>query len=288
MLDKAVVDIAMRAALSEYQALKSEIQYRSEYQNRYLGLHITALTTIMGVTVTQLDNPHIHWLIFLIPFESVLFGFLYTDHTEIIHRLAKYLRRIELQVNHLVRTPELMSWEVDLRSHMPDWPRGFWFWRVSKKAEKEDSPPGNTIHELYSRHFFAIPGVAALVVVAFWFALGLPWFGVSFNFRLYTERETWIAATLFLIEAVSLLGYLVYTASIRDLDKRVSDMIRSSAFCEFFNDLACTQAVTAFFFGRAGYFTELDIALAVKSEVSDDDDVKDTSDGGRTGSGSTS
>ena len=43
-----MIDDKLRVMLAEYNSLRSEIKYRSEFQNRLLQIHITALTTIIG------------------------------------------------------------------------------------------------------------------------------------------------------------------------------------------------------------------------------------------------
>ena len=108
----------VQAILAEYNALRSEIQSRSDYQNRILQLHITALTVLLG---TALSQPLGHLIILLVPLESTIFGLWWYDNAAAIGDIARYIRvSIEGKIGEVLKDPNVMGWERrPLVTHKP-------------------------------------------------------------------------------------------------------------------------------------------------------------------------
>lgn len=108
-VDPAHREEALKVVLTEYKALRTEIQNRSSAQSFILQVHITALTFILGAAATTRFFP---WLIFLIPIEASIFGLWYMDHAITIAQLGEYIQTcVEPNVNGLVHAKGLLSWE---------------------------------------------------------------------------------------------------------------------------------------------------------------------------------
>lgn len=116
--------------MAEYNALRSEIQYRSGFQNRLLEIHITALTAILGAAVSKAVSP---WIILLIPVESSIFGLWYLDHALMIQEIGAYIRTtIERRIAELLNEPYILCWEIAQRVSVTTAPteRIVTFWRL--------------------------------------------------------------------------------------------------------------------------------------------------------------
>ena len=99
--------------LAEYKALKDEIKYRSEFQNRLLQIHITVLTTIIGAFLYKTEQ---FWISFLILIESILFGSWYINYALVILEIETYIRRIiEFKVKEILGDKYLMEGEELIR-----------------------------------------------------------------------------------------------------------------------------------------------------------------------------
>ena len=97
------------AILAEYNTLRSEILQRSEFQNRFVQIHIVALTSIIGFTFYQGLKL---WALFLIPIESSLFGLWYLDQNIMCIKIGEYIQTsIEPRVSTLLNEINIMNWE---------------------------------------------------------------------------------------------------------------------------------------------------------------------------------
>lgn len=104
-------DKALDAILAEYNSRATEIQNRSAAENTFLQLHITALTAILGGIITMPHNSH--WIVFLIPIESSLFGLWWMGNSSPIWHNGRYVRKfIEPKVNKLLKFNQAMYWET--------------------------------------------------------------------------------------------------------------------------------------------------------------------------------
>jgi hypothetical protein len=99
----------IQAILAEYNALRAEIQQRSDFQHRILQLHITTLTIVLGAAVSQ---PLGHLIFLLIPITTSLFGLWWLDNRRAIREIGMYIQfAIESKMNSLLKDDELMFWE---------------------------------------------------------------------------------------------------------------------------------------------------------------------------------
>ncbi len=99
--------------MAEYNALRSEIQYRSEFQSRLLEIHIAALTAILGAAVSKALSL---WVILLIPIESSIIGLWYLDHALMIQEIGSYIRTsIQRRAAELLNEPHILWWETAYR-----------------------------------------------------------------------------------------------------------------------------------------------------------------------------
>jgi hypothetical protein len=123
--------------IAEYQALRAEIQARTEYQHRFVQLHIGVYTVVLPVivayasaqsspnqAVTSLATALIPWIVWIIPIESSVFGYWYVDHGTTIGEIGRYIQdRKESKVANLLEDDKLMGWEHYHREQMdqPTW-----------------------------------------------------------------------------------------------------------------------------------------------------------------------
>lgn len=103
------VEEKLQAILAEYNALRSEIQNRSNSQSHILEIHLTTLALIIGFITTRPE--YLKFLILVIPIESSIFGLWYLFHKFSIEEIGDHIRnKIEPRVNELVRC-KAMLWE---------------------------------------------------------------------------------------------------------------------------------------------------------------------------------
>lgn len=118
----------LTAVLAEFQSLRSEIQYRSEYQHRLLQIHITILTIIVPTLVTaasalptststlEILKYLAPWIIFIIPIESALFGIWFFDHGIFIGKIGVYIQlEVEKSATVLLGSGDYLHWESWIR-----------------------------------------------------------------------------------------------------------------------------------------------------------------------------
>lgn len=118
-------DNILQILITEYNSLRTEIQYRSEYQNRLLQLHIATLTIILGTALSplvqsivgtdlsQLIGPMV---ILLIPIEASILGLWYLDHEITIFEIGGYIQVfIESKVAEVLQESQVMRWEAGWR-----------------------------------------------------------------------------------------------------------------------------------------------------------------------------
>jgi hypothetical protein len=103
------VEDNLQAILAEYNALRFEIQNRSNSQSHILEIHLTTLALIIGFILSY--PQHLKLLILVIPIESSIFGLWYLFHKFSIEEIGDHIRtKIEPRVNELVRC-HAMLWE---------------------------------------------------------------------------------------------------------------------------------------------------------------------------------
>lgn len=119
----------LQALLAAQTLLKGEIQYRSDFQHRFLQFYITTLVVMISAiggglsaaalpastqtdASTQALEQLAPWLILLTPFITSLFALWYFDHAATIEELGEYIQaKIEPRIAELV--DENFSWESD-------------------------------------------------------------------------------------------------------------------------------------------------------------------------------
>lgn len=114
----------LKVLLTEYQTLWSDVQSRNDRQNKFLQLHITVLTAIIGVGLTT--KIEYFWIVMLIPVESSIFGLWFNANSLTILRIVEYLLCVvekqiketlkESDTKYLNRSIEFMSWGIFYRS----------------------------------------------------------------------------------------------------------------------------------------------------------------------------
>lgn len=108
---KSETELKLSAILTEYNALKSEIQTRSNYHQRLLELQLTALTVIAGAALAYQFAGK--WIILLIPIESAIFGLWWIEHSLVISEIGAYIHRcIEHRLGQLLNERDILCWEV--------------------------------------------------------------------------------------------------------------------------------------------------------------------------------
>lgn len=107
------IEYKMQAMLAEYNTLRTEIQYFNERQNHLLQFHITVLTAIVGLAVT---NTISSWIILFIPIESSIFGLWYNNNLLAIMGIGAYIRdNIEKEIRQTLGETHIMRWETSRR-----------------------------------------------------------------------------------------------------------------------------------------------------------------------------
>jgi hypothetical protein len=107
--DNATIENRLSVLLNEYGSLKSEIQYRNQFQNSFISFHITAISLIVGAFFSANLN---NIMLLLIPFESLVLGYWYHYQDIKITYIGNYIRDvIEPKARQLVNDHDLMLWE---------------------------------------------------------------------------------------------------------------------------------------------------------------------------------
>ena len=113
-----LVQLQLQTILAEYAALKSEIQYRTEFQNHLVRMHFTFIGAILAAGLSNILT--IKTSLLLIPIESSLFGLWYFDCGLRILEIGAYIRKcIETHVHKILgkneTKPKIMIWESEFR-----------------------------------------------------------------------------------------------------------------------------------------------------------------------------
>lgn len=107
--------LALQAMLAEYETLREEIQNRSELQNRFLQMHLTAITVVVGLLLQNELQIHDGFIV-LIAVSSTVFGRWWIDQALTINRIGRHLADpVEQDINALVGTSAL-RWESEDRN----------------------------------------------------------------------------------------------------------------------------------------------------------------------------
>ena len=115
MSGKADRELALQAMLAEYDTLRTEIQNRSDLQNRFIQLHVTAITIVIGLLLQEGFEVYDGFIV-IIALSSSVFGLWWIDQAVTITRIGCHLADpIERNVNALVNT-NVLRWEAEDRN----------------------------------------------------------------------------------------------------------------------------------------------------------------------------
>jgi hypothetical protein len=113
-----LLQLQLQTILAEYAALKSEIQYRTGFQNHLVQMHFIFLGAILAACLSNILT--IKTSLLLIPLESSLFGLWYFDCGLRILEIGAYIRKcIETHVHKILGKneikPKIMILESEFR-----------------------------------------------------------------------------------------------------------------------------------------------------------------------------
>jgi hypothetical protein len=113
-----LVQLQLQTILAEYAALKSEIQYRTGFQNHLVQMHFILIGAILAANLSNILT--IKTSLLLIPIESSLFGLWYFDCGLRILEIGVYIKNhIETHVHKILgkneTKPKIMIWESEFR-----------------------------------------------------------------------------------------------------------------------------------------------------------------------------
>ena len=99
--------------LSEFRALRDEIENRGRVQQALLALNMTALSAIFGMALT---SSKLEWwhpsILLIIPLLSSFLSLLYLNHDFTIATIGHYIRdKISPKLRELSGDAEIMGWE---------------------------------------------------------------------------------------------------------------------------------------------------------------------------------
>ena len=101
-------EVAVTALLAEYEALRAEINRRSQAQQTLAVLCITASGAIASFALSRNLVP----VLLLQPMLGACLGLLYADHGNSIHNIGRYLHdHTAARVDSLTRSKGLLAWE---------------------------------------------------------------------------------------------------------------------------------------------------------------------------------
>ena len=111
-----LLQLQLQTILAEYAALKSEIQYRTGFQNHLVRMHFIFLGTILAADLSNILT--IKKSLLLVPIESSLFGLWYFDCGFRILEIGVYIRKcIETHVYKILGkneiSPKIMIWKSE-------------------------------------------------------------------------------------------------------------------------------------------------------------------------------
>lgn len=114
-----LLQLQLQTILAEYDALKSEIKYRTRFQNHLVKMHFILLGAIIAAGLFNILT--IKKSLLLIPIESSLFGLWYFDCGLRILEIGTYIRKcIETHVHKILRKnetrPKILIWESEFRN----------------------------------------------------------------------------------------------------------------------------------------------------------------------------
>jgi hypothetical protein len=201
--------LKLDAILAEYNALRSEIQYRSEFQHRFVQIHIAVFTIVIPSLIAAIISPTGNqspalqmlstlapWVLLIIPLESSLFGLWWLDHAITIGELGEFImHRKERKLTTLLHDDELISWETHLRA------------KIATKAEKP-SRQARIFRLIYYLTFIG-PAAAALLATGYFIFVS-----IFYGRLIYTAEGLVFASIAWVLGSGLLLAYILYERGI--------------------------------------------------------------------------
>jgi hypothetical protein len=118
---------ATQFIVAEYQAVRAEIDRRSNAQGLLMNLNLTGVAGLFGFSITQQNS----FLLAVIPPFSLTLFVLFLDHTLTIERLGKYSRTKLTPRAQSLSSANVLEWEG-----WADWARGMrlesHLWRIAQ------------------------------------------------------------------------------------------------------------------------------------------------------------
>lgn len=197
--------LKVQAILAEYNVLRSEIQYRSEFQHRFVQIHIAVFTIVIPALIAAIISPTgeqspalqmlsaiAPWVLLIIPLESSLFGLWWLDHAITVGELGEFImHRKERKLTTLLHDDELISWETHLRAN------------IATKATK----PSRQAIIFRITYYLTFIGPAAVALLATGYFI----FSSLFSDRaIYTAEGQWFAVIAWAVGIILLLFYVTY------------------------------------------------------------------------------
>jgi hypothetical protein len=215
-----VLDHKVNAAIAEYNALRSEILHRSDIQNRIVQIHVTALTTVLGVAIVQ---PSVRWIVILIAVESSLFGLWFSDHVRMIAKLGKYIEfAYEDRVSNWLGS-RVSGWEgIPRRLKEMAAPGG-----GSNETDKRYRYPYDLIYLSMLNLTFTFPAAAALVFTLPYFPRTDP-LGVDRN-PIYSSVPEWLAIVVWVVGLLAFISYVIRPRVSEEELKEIRTLLESEA-----------------------------------------------------------
>jgi len=107
------MDKSIESWLSEFRALRDEIENRGRVQQALVALNMTALATVLGIAVS---SSKLEWwnsaILLVIPFFSSFLSLLHLNHDFTIANIGHYIRdKIRPKLCTLTGDEEMMGWE---------------------------------------------------------------------------------------------------------------------------------------------------------------------------------
>lgn len=120
-----LLQLQLQTILAEYAALKSEIQYRTGFQNHLVRMHFIFLGTILAADLSDILT--IKKSLLLVPIESSLFGLWYFGCGFRILEIGVYIRKcIETHVYNILGkneiSPKIMIWRSEFGKGFNNYP----------------------------------------------------------------------------------------------------------------------------------------------------------------------
>ena len=102
-------ELGLQAWLAEFQQLRGEIDNRSQLQGTLVGLNVIAFGLVGGLAAGETIGAG---GLLGLALGSPLFGLMYLNHDESIHRIGDYIRdRIQPKVAAITGDPQVLGWE---------------------------------------------------------------------------------------------------------------------------------------------------------------------------------